>query len=186
MYADNDNLPDEEWRDVPSIPGLRASSHGRICLMPFERRMPHGGLRWYHPAPTFGVITRSSKDARHLYFIYRYGSLKRNIKIHFAVCEAFNGRNTDGNNGVRHLNENGLDNRPQNLRWSSQKVNLNDPDFISYTSRRPSPRTKSDKTKQEKRAGIYDSILDIAEMRQRIYSSRAANDNQPEVIANAA
>lgn len=176
--ASNDNLPPEEWRVVPSYPEIEASTHGRIRRKPYYGVMPHGVMRIYHSSPRFGAITSSSTDARHLYFNVAYRGIG-NVKVHFAVCEAFHGRNPDGRNGVRHLNENGLDNRPSNLRWSSQKINLNDPAFKKYQRRRVSPKARTKMTKQEKRAGIYDSILDIAQMRQRIYKLQAANDNNP-------
>ena len=180
ITASNDNLPAEEWRQVPSIPEIEASSHGRIRRKPHISIMPHGGTRTYESRPTFGEIRSSSKGARHLYFGTIYRGIG-NVKVHFAVCEAFHGPNPDKEKGVRHLNENGLDNRPGNLIWASQKVNLNDPVFIKYLRRRVSPKARTNMTKQEKRAGIYDSILDVAQMRQTLYASRAAaNDNDAE------
>lgn len=165
------SLPDEEWRRVPSIPGLWASSHGRIKRDPFARPMPHGGIRVYVGEPTFGVIRQAVRDARHLYFGYRYRTLG-NVKVHVAVCEAFHGAKPDWAAGVRHLNENGLDNRPSNLEWSTQRRNLNDPAFRQYQRTR-GVRHISSMPKYEKRAGIYDSILDVARMRQAIYEARA-------------
>lgn len=172
MIHDNDNtLPTEEWRPVPSIPDIEASSHGRIRRKPYTGAMPNGGIRVYEATPRFGSICQSSREARSLFFIVRYSGIG-NIKVHFAVCEAFHGRNTDGRNGVRHLNENGLDNRPENLCWASQKVNMNDPSFKSYLKRRISQRARSNLSAREKRAGIYDSILDLG-MRLK-----ASNDNR--------
>ena len=182
MKHDNYNLQIEEWRQVPSIPDVEASSHGRIRRKPHIGIMPHGGTRLYKSEPRFGQITQSTKDARHLYFGMLYYGIG-NIKVHFAVCEAFHGPSPDGRRRVRHLNENGLDNRPSNLMWASQKVNLNDPDIKWFHHNRVSPWAKTTMTKQEKRAGIYDSILDIAQMRQAIYLARAANDNQPKRAA---
>lgn len=176
VNADNDNLPEEEWRQVPSIPDLEASSHGRVRRKPHIGTMPHGGARLYQSKPRFGQITQASKDARHLYFGVVYHGIG-NVKVHFAVCEAFHGVNPDGKKGVRHLNENGLDNRPGNLCWASQKINLNDPVFKDYQRKRVSPLARTAMTKKEKRAGIYDSIKDIGEMRQAIYAARSANDN---------
>lgn len=34
-----------------------------------------------------------------------------------------------------HINEDPLDNRPENLRWGTQKENLNAPGFIEYAKR---------------------------------------------------
>jgi len=180
VIIDNDNLPVEEWRQVPSILEVEASSHGRIRRKPHTGIMPHGGTREYKSEPRFGSITSASKDARHLYFNVLYRGIG-NVKVHFAVCEAFHGTNPDGSSGVRHLNENGLDNRPTNLRWDSQKINLNDPAFKSYQRRRVSPKSNSRLSKREKRSGIYDSILDIGMMMMEKRKIRADNDNFPPI-----
>jgi hypothetical protein len=177
LIAENDNLPKEEWRSVPSIPDLEASSHGRIRRLPHTGVMPHGGVRLYKSDPTFGTIRSASKDARHLFFGVSYRGIG-NVKVHFAVCEAFHGKAPDGNRRVRHLNENGLDNRPVNLVWDRQKVNMNDPILKKYHSKRISPKSASPLTKAEKRAGIYDSIKDVA-LRAVGLRIAAANDNKP-------
>lgn len=59
-----------------------------------------------------------------------------NIKVHRAVCEAFHGSPPFPNAVVIHLNENALDNRPENLKWGTQKENLNMPGFIKYCKSR--------------------------------------------------
>jgi len=44
-----------------------------------------------------------------------------------------------------HINEDPSDNRPENLKWATQKENLNSPGFLSYCKQRTgdnSPRTK--------------------------------------------
>lgn len=111
-------LPVEIWLPVPSRPTLEASSHGRIRIV--------GRV-----APTFGVIVRASKTAKHRYFarhIKRIG----NVKVHQAVCEAFHGPKPFPRAVVLHENECALDNRPENLRWGTQKENLNAPRFLDY------------------------------------------------------
>jgi len=111
-------LPEEVWRPVPSKPGLEASSHGRIRI---EGKT----------APTFGVITASSRGARHRYFGRHIKGIG-NIKVHQAVCEAFHGPRPFDTAIVIHKNENGLDNRPDNVRWGTQKENMNMPRFLAY------------------------------------------------------
>lgn len=177
LIAENDNLPKEEWRPVPSMPDLEASSHGRIRRLPHTGVMPHGGTRLYKSDPTFGTIRSASKDARHLFFGVSYRGIG-NVKVHFAVCEAFHGLAPEGKKRVRHLNENGLDNRPCNLVWDHQKVNMNDPVLKSYQRKRVSPRASSSLTKAQKRAGIYDSIKDVA-LRAAALRLASANDNKP-------
>lgn len=169
------NLPVEEWRVVPSVPSLEASSHGRVRVIPFVGTMPYGGARNYGGYEYFGNLRKSSRDARHMYFATVVKG--KNVKIHFAVCEAFNGKNPSGLSGVRHLNENSLDNRPANLCWDDQKTNMNDPNIKSFHSRRVSPKSGDTRSKREKRYGIYDSIEDIGLMQRELRARRAANDN---------
>lgn len=134
----------EIWKPVPQHPGLLASSLGRIILPPKCAPMPHGGLRWYKPKPTYGQIRRAHKTARHSY----RGILSKdfgNIKIHQAVCAAFHGEKPFGKAVVIHLDENAHNNTPENLKWGTQKENLNSPGFIEYCKSRTgknSPTTK--------------------------------------------
>jgi len=123
----------EEWRDVPSLSGLTASSWGRIKLPESVARMPNGGLRRYTTKPTYGVVTKASKTAQHTYL----GTMNRrlgNIKVHRAVFEAFHGPPPEADSVVIHINEDAHDNRPCNLRWGTQKENLNCPGFLKYAA----------------------------------------------------
>lgn len=121
----------EEWRVVPSKPMLLASSWGRIVRKPRQGKMPHGGMRMYIPKPTYGVVTSAKKGAKHTYRgIYYLGI--GNVKVHRLVCEAFHGPAPEGKNVVIHINENPHDTRPQNLKWGTQKENLNAPGFKAW------------------------------------------------------
>ena len=80
----------EIWKPVKSYSGIQASSWGRIKLPPSSAFMPNGGIRKYTPRPTYGVKTKASAKARHMYFgvmSYKLG----NLKVHRLVCEAFHG-----------------------------------------------------------------------------------------------
>ena len=128
-------MEDEIWLPVPSKPGIMASSFGRIMLPPGKAAMPHGGVRTYIPKPTYGHICKASKTARHSY----RGLCNRffgNMKVHRLVCEAFHGAAPDGMKYVLHLDEDAHNNRPENLRWGTQKENLNMPGFIAYCKSR--------------------------------------------------
>jgi len=68
-----------------------------------------------------------------------------NMKVHRLVCEAFHGPAPFRNAVVIHLDEVGVNNRPENLKWGTQKENLNMPGFKAYCRSRTgenSPRAK--------------------------------------------
>ncbi|CAK0755422.1 hypothetical protein CCP3SC15_2070001 [Gammaproteobacteria bacterium] len=52
------------------------------------------------------------------------------------VCEAFHGAAPPGKTVCMHIDEDARNNRPENLTWGSQKMNLNAPGFISYCKSR--------------------------------------------------
>lgn len=54
------------------------------------------------------------------------------MKMHQLVCEAFHGPKPFPKAVVIHIDENGLNNRPENLKWGTQKENLNAPGFIAW------------------------------------------------------
>lgn len=125
----------EVWKPVPSLPGVMASDEGRILLPPRHAPLPNGGVRLYLPKPVFGVMQRAKKGAKHVYRNYwtrEFG----NIKVHQAVCEAFHGPKPFELAVVIHADEDGLNNRPGNLRWGTQKENLNAPGFRAYCQQR--------------------------------------------------
>lgn len=137
---------------ITSIPGALAREDGMIKLPDTHAEMPHGGVREYKSKWKHGVKTRASKTARHEY--YGFVHRGRNYKVHRLICEAFHGPAPDGMDVVIHLNEDALDNRPENLKWGTQKENLNAAGFIAYCRSRTgenSPRFKG-KTKKENRA----------------------------------
>lgn len=74
------------------------------------------------------------------------------MKVHRLVCEAFHGPAPFKRAVVLHLDENAINNKPENLRWGTQKENLNMPKFISYCKSRTgenSPSIKGIKRKSK-------------------------------------
>lgn len=121
----------EIWRPVPSKPGVMASDLGRVLLPPSYAPMHHGGYRLYEPVPTAGFERRATKKAQHAYlgiWSRKFG----NMKVHRLVCEAFHGPPPFVGAVVIHLDENALNNRPENLKWGTQKENLNMPKIKAY------------------------------------------------------
>ena len=121
----------EVWLPVPSKPGVMASSFGRVLLPERTVLMPNGGVRLYKTSPTLGHRTKANKNARHEYMNVCNKTLG-NLKVHKLVCEAFNGPPPDKKTVIIHKNECGTDNRPNNLKWGTQKENMNMPKFIEY------------------------------------------------------
>lgn len=129
----------EVWKPVPSLPGVMASDEGRILLPPRHAALPNGGVRLYLPKPCLGVIQRARKGAQHVYRNYwtrEFG----NIKVHQAVCEAFHGKKPFADAVVIHKDEDGLNNRADNLKWGTQKENLNAPGFRQQVGERSRTR----------------------------------------------
>lgn len=155
--ADSQSHPTEIWRQVPSEPGVLASNLGRVLQQPGYAPLPNGGYRIYTPEPRDGQVARSSKGAKHQYRLImikrRWPELgQRPRKVHQLVCEAFHGPKPFPGAVVIHIDENALNNRPENLRWGTQRENLNAPGFIAYAKGRTgenSPGTKGRKAKRQ-------------------------------------
>lgn len=148
--VDSQHPEREIWKRIPSEPGVMASSLGRILQAPSYAPMANGGFRIHTPAPRVGLISKANKTATHEYRIVmlrRWGDGPRQQprKVHQLVCEAFHGPKPFPNAVVIHIDENALNNRPENLRWGTQKENLNMPKFKEYCRGRTgenSPWTK--------------------------------------------
>ena len=119
----------EIWKKVPGFEGIRASSWGRVL---FPERVAKG--RTYRTKPTFGHMAH--KPDRMIVMMRAYGTLK----IARLVCLAFKGLPPEGKGRCLHINENPWDNRPGNLKWGTQKENLNAPGFIAYCKSRTGDR----------------------------------------------
>lgn len=81
--------------------------------------------------PTHGKLERKGKSGAYImmkYYTRKWGT----IRIHRVVCEAFHGPAPSPSHIVMHINEDSTDNRPENLKWGTQKENLNAPGFIAY------------------------------------------------------
>ena len=128
----------EIWKPVPSEPGVLVSSWGRFLLPPRYAPMSNGGFRAYMPKPRYGQVSREKPTALHSYriaMVYRAGEgprRQRTRKVHQLVCEAFHGPKPFSDAVVIHINDDAHDNRPGNLRWGTQRENLNMPVFREY------------------------------------------------------
>lgn len=123
----SDVLKTEFWKTVPSYPQVLVSNYGRVLPQSRYAPLPNGGYRIYTPKPVFGQISRAGRSARHERLITMIKGTNKQIpvKVHSLVCEAFHGPRPDEKAVVIHINENAFDNRAENLRWGSQRENMN-------------------------------------------------------------
>lgn len=118
----------EEWKGAPSLPEYEVSSFGRIRRIPYEAPMPRGGTRVYGGKAHRGQWDHKSKRR---IFVFK----DRTYKVHQLVCVAFNGPKPFPEAIVMHNDEDGDNNVPSNLKWGTQKENLNYPGFRDYAKR---------------------------------------------------
>ena len=142
LGEDSQHSETEIWKPVPSEPGVLASSSGRVLQAPGYAPLPNGGYRLYTPEPRFGQVSRAKKSATHEYrhiMLKRFGDGPRQQprKVHQLVCEAFHGPKPFPEAVVIHIDEDAHNNRPENLKWGTQKENLNAPKLRASIRKRP-------------------------------------------------
>lgn len=147
-YLKEVRVEGEIWKDVPEVDGFKASSLGRTWAPSTTAEMPNGGFRSYVTKPTFGTKGKSFKNARHIYFMTSYRG--KNFKVHRLVCSAFHGPAPFPRAVVIHIDEDATNNRPENLRWGTQKENLNSPGFIAYCKARTGENSPGAKGRAKK------------------------------------
>ena len=140
-------------KTIPAISGALARSDGMVKMPNAFAPMPHGKIREYKTKWIRGSKTKSSKTARHQYYGFLYRG--KNYKVHRLICEAFHGPSPFEGAVVIHKDENALNNRPENLKWGTQKENLNCQGFLDYCRSRTgddSPYVKGIKARSNKSA----------------------------------
>ena len=128
----------EIWRLVPSVPGVLASNRGRIMIIPTRGPSPFGGVRHYSARARRGCWDATNKR-------YVVHIREKTYRVSRLVCEAFHGPPPSPETVCMHQDENSKNNDQTNLRWGTQKENLNAPGFIDYCRSRTgenSPRIK--------------------------------------------
>ncbi len=128
----------ENWKKVKNLP-FEVSSEGRIRTIPHTKPMPNGGVRTYGGKAWRGAWDK--KEGR--YIIQRAG---KTYKVARLVCETWNGKPPEDKPYCLHMDEDATNNRPYNLKWGTQKENLNAPGFIRYCQSRTgsdNPRVKA-------------------------------------------
>lgn len=131
----------EVWRRSP-VDQLLVSSEGRVLITPHTGVMPNGGVRHYECRASFGTWQRTE---HRFVFVYR----GHTYKVARLVCEAFHGQPPVDRPVCMHLDENPANNRPDNLRWGTQKENLNAPGFLEYCRGRKGDASPTAKARQK-------------------------------------
>jgi hypothetical protein len=133
----------ETWRPIPSLPGVLASSHGRLMVAPYQAPTARGGVRLYGGTPTFGQWDGTR---------FVYALRRKTYRVAPLVCEAFHGLKPFPRAVAMHGDENARNNRPSNLAWGTQKENLNAPGFIAYCKGRTGANSPSAKARAARKA----------------------------------
>lgn len=124
---------------MPSLPGVLASSHGRVRALPYPVAMPNGGWRVREVSPTPGCwngVKFTVLFRRHTYRVAR------------LICEAFNGPPPFVGAVCMHSDENARNNVPGNLAWGTQRQNLKAPGFIAYCRSRTGDQSTKARAKR--------------------------------------
>ena len=120
------SLPDEEWRDVVGYEGLyMVSSLGRIISI--ERKIQCGRLSQIIPFKIKSTHIKATTPnySRESLSLYKNGR-EKHFFVHRLVAEAFI-PNPNNYPDIDHINGDPLSNVVSNLRWSSEKMNQNNP-----------------------------------------------------------
>ena len=126
----------EIWKPVPGMPReIEASSIGRIRYAKVLRT--NGQMSDFPGKPMNGSVYLNGINKKHrrikITLRTSYGAPRRlkTYRLGRLVCAAFHGPPPFLDAKCLHVDENGLNNCPENLKWGTQKENLNAPGFLA-------------------------------------------------------
>lgn len=134
-------MEEEIWKPVPDMAGVWASSWGRIKSDPTEYKTPTGGKVIRFIKPTFGSISKADRLGNYFRLLIRIRG--KTYKVHILVCSAFRGRRQKKSDVVLHKDDNGLNNRSDNLDWGTQYENMQAPRFKYLMSEAAAARVRA-------------------------------------------
>lgn len=116
MYKKAVNIiPDEKWLRVENFFPYFVSNQGRIKTVRKNKRT--GVVRE-------SLVVGGVNEKGYRYVTMYWAGRKTTVKVHRLVMIAFVGQPTHGKTEVNHKNGVKLDNRLENLEWSSHKQNM--------------------------------------------------------------
>lgn len=104
----------EVWRDIEGFDGYQVSNMGRVKNLNYNRT---GEER---------VLQATDNGQKYLVLSLCKDGKKYNKRVHRLVAEAFL-PNPDNKPEIDHINTDRRDNRVENLRWCTNKENINNP-----------------------------------------------------------
>lgn len=100
----------EVWAPVAGFPGYEVSSEGRLRS---KRRILKQSITYSNVKPYYRIRLYDRVNKR----------MSSNLRVHRLVLEAFRGKPENPREFGAHLNDDGLDNRLENLIWANQSTN---------------------------------------------------------------
>jgi hypothetical protein len=115
----------EVWRSTPSLPEYEASNFGRVRRREFWGALPNGGTRKHGGVARAGASCAS--DPRPV-LVFR----GKTYRISKLICEAFHGPKPFPKAVVMHIDDDVQNNAEDNIKWGTQKENLNTEKYLAY------------------------------------------------------
>lgn len=106
----------EIWKPVPALPGLEASSEGRLRRVWCPAR----------PVPEPRVLAGHVGNLGYREYCFLIDGKSMRFLGHRLVCSAFHGLPPTSYHQCAHGDANRLNNRPDNLRWATHAENVED------------------------------------------------------------
>lgn len=119
-----DSTPEEEWRAIPGFEGYEASSLGRIRSMDRVYTVVSKGVAYERSMQ--GRILKPYPAGSDRQYLYVSLGAQTKTGVHRLVAMAFVGVPPTDKHEAAHRNGKSMDNRAENLRWSTSKENQAD------------------------------------------------------------